>query len=206
MNTSTSLSASSSPSPLRPNVDSASCAGEEMNFGSNDLSMASTLSVAQSASLDNNVGTSYVIDRQPSYSFDLENNGSYISPGPVFDGSNCMLDYNSNWTASIPDGSTETELRPQSDLHDPGQTLVIQCKWEGCQYGGSFARVADLLRHLKTVHILPGYFLCPITTCGRLFNRKDNAIAHHRRQHQFEEPHGQGAHQKGKKGEKGRRD
>jgi hypothetical protein len=57
------------------------------------------------------------------------------------------------------------------------------CKWEGCKYEGSFRRVADLLRHIRTVHISPGSYTCPVAGCLKSFNRRDNLEAHVQRIH-----------------------
>lgn len=57
------------------------------------------------------------------------------------------------------------------------------CKWEGCKYEGSFHRVADLLRHIRTVHISPGSYTCPVAGCLKSFNRRDNLEAHVQRIH-----------------------
>lgn len=57
------------------------------------------------------------------------------------------------------------------------------CKWEGCQYPRPFGRDADLVRHLKSVHINPGAYICPDLGCGKPFSRKDNLDAHRQRVH-----------------------
>ncbi|OJJ70059.1 hypothetical protein ASPBRDRAFT_650104 [Aspergillus brasiliensis CBS 101740] len=64
----------------------------------------------------------------------------------------------------------------------------FQCKWEGCRYTGSFHREADLLRHLRTLHISPAIHRCGIDNCGSVFNRKDNLRDHTRRYHSHCQP------------------
>ena len=59
----------------------------------------------------------------------------------------------------------------------------FSCKWEGCQYPRPFGREADLVRHLKTVHINPGAYICPELGCGKPCSRKDNLEAHRQRVH-----------------------
>ena len=58
------------------------------------------------------------------------------------------------------------------------------CRWEGCQYTGSFGRGADLLRHVRTAHISPRSFVCSVSGCRKSCSRKDNLEAHYRRVHQ----------------------
>ncbi|PWY73112.1 hypothetical protein BO94DRAFT_538996 [Aspergillus sclerotioniger CBS 115572] len=56
----------------------------------------------------------------------------------------------------------------------------FQCKWEGCHYSGYFSREADLIRHLRMLHINPRAHRC---WCGTVFNRRDNLQDHARRHH-----------------------
>ncbi|KAL2835421.1 hypothetical protein BJY01DRAFT_252658 [Aspergillus pseudoustus] len=60
---------------------------------------------------------------------------------------------------------------------------ILKCEWHGCTYRGTFSRPGQLRRHVNTKHISPGSFVCPVTECGRSFNRKDNLGAHMQRVH-----------------------
>ena len=73
-------------------------------------------------------------------------------------------------------GATEPAAEPAP--------LRFSCKWEGCQYPRPFGREAELVRHLKSVHIKPGAYICPDLGCGKPFNRKDNLDAHRQRVHE----------------------
>ncbi|KAL4746649.1 hypothetical protein BDW72DRAFT_184536 [Aspergillus terricola var. indicus] len=74
-----------------------------------------------------------------------------------------------------------------SDLQPPAQSQaesstqaapVSQCKWIGCRSSTPFIREADLIRHLRSVHIAPNAFFCDQHNCGKRFGRKDHLKAH----------------------------
>lgn len=64
------------------------------------------------------------------------------------------------------------------------QGVQLRCRWEGCEYTGTFSRESDLLRHLKTVHICKDSYCCPVEGCQKVSNRCDNMKEHIRRVHQ----------------------
>lgn len=83
-------------------------------------------------------------------------------------------------------------IRPRLLELDPETGLATQpafsgfsliCKWEGCKYARSFGREAELLRHVKTVHLSPSAYFCPELGCSKSCSRKDNLEAHRRRAH-----------------------
>ncbi|KAH8700437.1 hypothetical protein BGW36DRAFT_357096 [Talaromyces proteolyticus] len=71
-------------------------------------------------------------------------------------------------------------LKNRRQNHSPPKSATRKCRWEGCKYLGSFRRDADLLRHVKAVHVSPDAYTCPIVGCGKPFGRKDKMEAHRR--------------------------
>ncbi|PLN75287.1 hypothetical protein BDW42DRAFT_181000 [Aspergillus taichungensis] len=65
-----------------------------------------------------------------------------------------------------------------SSQNSDSQPSHLRCRWIGCSNSKPFARLGDLVRHIKTLHILPGAFHCKICACTRVFNRLDNLNAH----------------------------
>ncbi|KAL2828405.1 hypothetical protein BDW59DRAFT_159610 [Aspergillus cavernicola] len=72
---------------------------------------------------------------------------------------------------------------------EPKSTVQPRCRWHGCTYSGTFQRMHDLLRHVTAIPIAPGYEMCPILDCKRIFNRRDNLIEHLRRVHHMQQNH-----------------
>jgi hypothetical protein len=66
--------------------------------------------------------------------------------------------------------------------HDSEITPIV-CLWQGCTYTGYFQRQAELLRHVKHVHIYRRSFPCPVEGCSSCFNRRDNLQVHLNRTH-----------------------
>ncbi|KAL4928161.1 uncharacterized protein BDV17DRAFT_264918 [Aspergillus undulatus] len=64
----------------------------------------------------------------------------------------------------------------------PQATLFV-CKWEGCNPPSCFKRPGDLIRHLRTVHVSPDAFPCPVKGCDKVFGRKDHLKEHCKRRH-----------------------
>ncbi|KAB8260692.1 hypothetical protein BDV32DRAFT_149126 [Aspergillus pseudonomiae] len=60
---------------------------------------------------------------------------------------------------------------------------VQRCKWEGCTSTKIFNREADLVRHVRTIHIAPRSYRCNVGGCFRSFNRGDNLKEHMLRVH-----------------------
>ncbi|KJK63834.1 hypothetical protein P875_00064728 [Aspergillus parasiticus SU-1] len=56
--------------------------------------------------------------------------------------------------------------------------LAQRCKWEGCTSTKCFNREADLLRHVRTIHIAPRSYRCNVDGCFKCFNRGDNLKEH----------------------------
>ncbi|KAJ5116748.1 hypothetical protein N7456_001096 [Penicillium angulare] len=60
----------------------------------------------------------------------------------------------------------------------PPQEGALKCRWEGCQYVGTFGRSTELKRHVETQHISPNSFKCAVPECGKSYNREDNLNSH----------------------------
>ncbi|KAL4789162.1 hypothetical protein BDV19DRAFT_395302 [Aspergillus venezuelensis] len=60
---------------------------------------------------------------------------------------------------------------------------IYRCRWEGCTSATLFRREADLMRHLKTIHVSPQAYHCPVFNCDRVFGRKDHVNQHVNRRH-----------------------
>ncbi|KAE8141789.1 hypothetical protein BDV38DRAFT_278572 [Aspergillus pseudotamarii] len=71
------------------------------------------------------------------------------------------------------------------DVKESGKNhrLAQRCKWEGCTSTKSFNREADLLRHVRTIHIAPRSYRCNVDGCLKSFNRSDNLKGHMLRVH-----------------------
>jgi hypothetical protein len=65
----------------------------------------------------------------------------------------------------------------------PPVPRVFKCQWKGCLSLNDFRREADLLRHLKTIHISPAGYPCLLGNCNKVFGRKDHLQQHQRRRH-----------------------
>ncbi|KAE8356033.1 hypothetical protein BDV28DRAFT_145535 [Aspergillus coremiiformis] len=61
----------------------------------------------------------------------------------------------------------------------------LRCRWEGCTFTRAFNRDADLVRHLKTIHISPRSYRCTVDGCFKSFNREDRLNDHKLRVHQM---------------------
>lgn len=70
-----------------------------------------------------------------------------------------------------------------SSYTHPRSPATFECKWEGCQYSGSFKREHELLRHLRTIHIAPLAHSCPAIGCDKVCNREDNLLKHIQNRH-----------------------
>lgn len=62
-------------------------------------------------------------------------------------------------------------------------TPSFRCKWEDCASTRHFARVGDLIRHIKSIHIAPNAYPCRVQNCGKAFGRPDHLQEHTRRCH-----------------------
>jgi hypothetical protein len=69
-------------------------------------------------------------------------------------------------------------LGPHTPAHH--SPTSFNCRWEGCRSSTVFRRVGDLIRHLRTIHILPTAYQCPVKNCGKAFGRKDHLKEHTR--------------------------
>ncbi|RAO69341.1 uncharacterized protein BHQ10_005353 [Talaromyces amestolkiae] len=65
----------------------------------------------------------------------------------------------------------------------PRPAPTFECKWEGCNYPGTFKREHELIRHLRTIHITPLAHHCPVEGCDKVCNRDDNLLQHMRNRH-----------------------
>ncbi|KAL2840137.1 hypothetical protein BJX68DRAFT_190066 [Aspergillus pseudodeflectus] len=69
----------------------------------------------------------------------------------------------------------------------PGESYT--CKWEGCISTIVFRREADLIRHLRTIHISPNQYPCTEPNCNWTFGRRDHLLHHVRRRHTTQPSH-----------------
>ncbi|CEN62296.1 hypothetical protein ASPCAL08933 [Aspergillus calidoustus] len=76
-----------------------------------------------------------------------------------------------------PSASTiQIQLSALSSSHAHPEGL--QCKWEGCRARTTFRRANDLIRHIRTIHVAPHEYRCPVEGCGMAFGREDHLRAH----------------------------
>ncbi|PIG81888.1 hypothetical protein AARAC_003716 [Aspergillus arachidicola] len=74
---------------------------------------------------------------------------------------------------------TRQETRANNNKESgKNQRLAQRCKWEGCTVMKCFNREADLLRHVRTIHIAPRSYRCNVDGCFKCFNRGDNLKEH----------------------------
>ncbi|KAL4904424.1 hypothetical protein BDW74DRAFT_30644 [Aspergillus multicolor] len=85
----------------------------------------------------------------------------------------------------VVEDSPINEVHVKEIYHQPkASPPLLRCKWAGCTYDGSFARIHDLRRHVETKHIAPRSYRCPELRCGgKAFNRRENLKEHMRRFH-----------------------
>ncbi|KAB8209359.1 hypothetical protein BDV34DRAFT_221749 [Aspergillus parasiticus] len=62
---------------------------------------------------------------------------------------------------------------------------ILRCRWEGCTSRRHFNREADLVRHIKTLHIAPRSYKCVVGDCSKTYNRGDNLKEHMLKVHQI---------------------
>jgi hypothetical protein len=103
------------------------------------------------------------------------NSPLYISPQIA---SNTKNEESIQQTVSKPERDPNTATRPPTTSR-----FSKPCKWEGCKNTHPFSREADLLRHVKSVHISPGSYTCSEPRCRKSCSRKDNLAAHRQRIH-----------------------
>ncbi|PWY69658.1 hypothetical protein BO94DRAFT_628485 [Aspergillus sclerotioniger CBS 115572] len=85
-------------------------------------------------------------------------------------------------------GSLDTRYRVQraQPYATNCRTSNLICEWNGCTYAHPFNRAADLIRHVRNIHVSPDSFPCWVPGCDRSFNRSDNLMEHLSRVHQVE--------------------
>ncbi|KAE8359566.1 hypothetical protein BDV27DRAFT_149476 [Aspergillus caelatus] len=86
---------------------------------------------------------------------------------------------NSISTAGFSYETGAKDTKESGKNHRPAQ----RCKWEGCTSTKCFNREADLLRHVKTIHIAPRSYRCNVDGCFKSFNTDDNLKEHILRVH-----------------------
>lgn len=77
--------------------------------------------------------------------------------------------------SALPTTDSKPSSRPTEEA-----TPSKKCEWKGCTFPRPFRREAELIRHIKTVHVSRDAYKCPI--CGKGFGRKDR-MEDHRRTH-----------------------
>ncbi|RAK97359.1 uncharacterized protein BO80DRAFT_194322 [Aspergillus ibericus CBS 121593] len=79
----------------------------------------------------------------------------------------------------LPPSSTNPVYNSRDPQIDTKETQPrLRCEWKDCTYKNGFNRPADLLRHVKTMHVTPQSFKCDFPGCKRTFSRKDNLRGH----------------------------
>lgn len=63
----------------------------------------------------------------------------------------------------------------------------FRCEWKGCSNKIGFHKVTCLRRHVETIHIAPGSFICSYHHCAKSFNRREHARNHERMKHEGED-------------------
>ncbi|KAE8420278.1 hypothetical protein BDV36DRAFT_293411 [Aspergillus pseudocaelatus] len=77
--------------------------------------------------------------------------------------------------------------KPRGDRKSPelqgSRSTPLRCGWKDCSYTGTFARKAELMRHIDVLHVSPHSYDCPVRGCRKVCNRWDNLWEHIRRAH-----------------------
>ncbi|KAE8306933.1 hypothetical protein BDV41DRAFT_585101 [Aspergillus transmontanensis] len=90
------------------------------------------------------------------------------------------------YTLPVEPQSMEAQQETRASNHQEGRRnhrLAQRCRWEGCTSTRCFNREADLVRHVRTIHIAPQSYRCDVDGCFKLFNRGDNLNDHKLRVH-----------------------
>ncbi|KAK6837542.1 hypothetical protein RU639_001425 [Aspergillus parasiticus] len=89
-------------------------------------------------------------------------------------------------TLPVEPQSMEAQQEIRASNHQEGrknQQPAQRCRWEGYTSTKWFNREAELLRHVKTIHIAPRSYRCSVDGCFKSFNRSDNLKDHKLRVH-----------------------
>ncbi|KAJ1716282.1 hypothetical protein NYO67_1541 [Aspergillus flavus] len=64
---------------------------------------------------------------------------------------------------------TAREARPhrKSVQLQGNSTNPLRCGWKDCKYNGTFARKAELMRHIDLLHVSPHSYDCPVRGCRK---------------------------------------
>ncbi|KAE8132697.1 hypothetical protein BDV38DRAFT_287512 [Aspergillus pseudotamarii] len=81
-----------------------------------------------------------------------------------------------NHTRTIDQKAKTQSKTAKSKTNSSTKPKKWRCDRKGCKYKGTFARKAELKRHIESLHVAPGSHECPF--CGRQHNRKDNLTSH----------------------------
>ncbi|KAE8311211.1 hypothetical protein BDV41DRAFT_578873 [Aspergillus transmontanensis] len=90
---------------------------------------------------------------------------------------------NSTLTTADQNSNTQhkTTRATKALTHNSTKPEQWRCDEKGCKYRGTFARKAEMKRHIESLHVNPGLHECPL--CGSQHNRKDNLVAHLKTRH-----------------------
>lgn len=104
-----------------------------------------------------------------------EPNASFPMPSAAFD-----TGFPNQIESSFEQGLTRNPEvdQPNGTTGTPHHEEAYRCRWEGCQYIGTFGRSTELKRHVETQHISPSSFKCIVPECGKSYNREDNLNSH----------------------------
>ncbi|KAL3465627.1 hypothetical protein BJX64DRAFT_285232 [Aspergillus heterothallicus] len=120
------------------------------------------------------------IDQSKCASTNMESGCTYTAPQelPLQE----PEDWTPGWLAYSP-AAGQSPLPPPPTTSASDDVRVFRCRWQGCRSNTSFRREADLIRHLRTVHISPKAFPCMEPDCGMGFGRRDHLRMHRRSRH-----------------------
>ncbi|KAL5339775.1 hypothetical protein BJX70DRAFT_363142 [Aspergillus crustosus] len=79
--------------------------------------------------------------------------------------------------------SNRAAFHNQTQGPDSNFSHLFRCKWEGCRSTHHFRREGDLWRHIRSIHLAPNAFPCPVAGCDKVCGRKDHMQQHVKRHH-----------------------
>jgi hypothetical protein len=154
------------------------------NVGDDDSSNLLEFLTAPASSLQRNINSSYANTYNPI----LQQHATYSMKDQTYISPQMTLNTNMSFSDQIDGDIVQSQVSNPDPKTEPAREMVPSrfpktCKWEGCKHTRSFSREADLVRHIKTVHISPGSYICPEVGCRKACSRKDNLEAHRQRVH-----------------------
>ncbi|OJI99705.1 hypothetical protein ASPVEDRAFT_70037 [Aspergillus versicolor CBS 583.65] len=184
---------------LFPNIYSSLCGDWTGGAGGPVLAEANTVQQAQFQHATTATASQSPVPKQQE---NFSDRRAETSVQQTLTGAPSLLDPLQERVDSAPNGANGDIANTHAQLHHAGlqanprqpafqasQTLSpsdsprLQCRWEDCTRKTCFRREADLMRHIRTVHVSPNAYVCPERNCGRPFGRKDHLGQHRKRRH-----------------------